>query len=57
MKEKKKVRVECKSLKSLETSFNPRGKIKISAALEKLYKTGKRIGKDGDLCGFNIRTN
>lgn len=44
-------------LKNLETSFSPRMKIKTPASLEKLYKTGKRIGKGGDLCGFYNRTN
>jgi len=44
-------------LKNLETSFSPRMKIKTPASLEKLYKTGKTIGKGGDLCGFYNRTN
>lgn len=42
--------------KNLETSFSPRMKVKTSALLEKLYKTEKRTGKGGDLCGFNRRT-
>lgn len=43
--------------RNLETSFSPRIKIKTSASLEKLYKTGERIGKGGDFCGFNLRTD
>lgn len=44
-------------LKNLETSCSPRMKIKTLASLEKSYKTGKRIGKGGELCGVNIWTN
>ena len=44
-------------LKNLETSHSPRMKIKTPASLEKLYKTRKRIGKGGDLCGFKMWTN